>query len=358
VLTTGLLTHKWEKPPEKPAENLSGADWIYDILKSSVIPAEDTAEWDCETAAGVAGLLLALHDYGAPPLKENMHLILHALSIGGDIPKPVGLLVLQSNFRNWFQDSELGPMLQEASIWTFITKWNEQAVSYYWDNKCIDLGHALAEIPSWQPYLRQYLCSWITLFFDSDRSLVEKYNSAITNIWKPATGGYTFRNSNEEALGLTYTALSQFWKEFDFSISKSQEWMTELYCSRRVVFGETLKIMQGDEQVELHFEVAKATDFTNTFSMPLQSSFVQAAGAARHEIVQHGHEESSKGWVEVLEQFAKILDDVANNMPIPTDLEKDKDHWNNVENQSGKEFDKLVELLGELTSSKESASIG
>ncbi|KAJ7757971.1 hypothetical protein B0H16DRAFT_1689430 [Mycena metata] len=350
VLTTGLLTHKWGGIPSEPAENLSGADWIYDTLKSSVIPTEDTAEWDGETAAGIAGLLLALCDYGAPPLKEHTHLILHAISIGGDILKPVGLLVLQPNFMNWFQDPKLGPMLQEASVWTFITNWNKQTVSYYWDNKCIVLGHALAEIPSWQSYLRQHLCSWITLFFNSNGRLVEEYDSAIINIWKPATSGYTFRNSHEEALGLTYTILSQFWKEFDFSMSKSQEWMSELYCSRQVVFSETLRMVQGDEQVELHFDVTKATDFTNTFSIPLRSSFVQAAGAARHEIMQHSQEESSKGWVGVLEQVAKMLDDVANNMPIPTDLEKDKDHWKNVEIQSYKEFDKLEELLGKLTS--------
>ncbi|KAJ7794778.1 hypothetical protein B0H14DRAFT_119576 [Mycena olivaceomarginata] len=190
VLAAGQLAQQhWSLNPTRSLEGLAGVSWVYEALES-VVPGEDTAEWDSEIAAGVSNLLLALYYHDAPPLKKHIHLIVKAISMGGHISRPAGFLLLWRDVVDWFQDPRLAPILQHASVWTFLLHLTPQ--QYNWINECILLGHMLSEIPDWQPHLEEELCSWITLFFRSKWDLAEKYNSVLTNIWQPPSGGYAF----------------------------------------------------------------------------------------------------------------------------------------------------------------------
>ncbi|KAJ7825579.1 hypothetical protein B0H14DRAFT_2596529 [Mycena olivaceomarginata] len=371
VLATGLLAEEWYFRSKKPSEHQVSTSWVYEALKR--ISVEDNVKWDSETEAGVAGLLLALYYCDTPPLKEHVQAILQVLLTTGKSPRKestltrnAGLLLLKTNLENWFQDPDLEPILQEASVWArLITQWIPQAGDYDIDHKGILLGHMLSKLPSWQPYLQQHLCSWITLFFQSKWDLAEKYNSVLMKIWQPATGGYTFTDSDEEALGLTYAALSQGWQEFDFSSSEALAKVTSwLRCSSRVLLRETFYAKQARARVVQHLGALKATELTNTFLLPLRSSLLQAAAAARHKITQSSHDplaigtirkDSSKIWEEALGHVGKILDDLAAKMPIPTDPEKDEDYWEDLHIQFYKEIQMMEEMLGKLTLSKDSA---
>ncbi|KAJ7323979.1 hypothetical protein DFH08DRAFT_817455 [Mycena albidolilacea] len=371
VLATGLLAEEWYFRSKKPSEYQVSTGWVYEALKR--ISVEDNVKWDSETEAGVAGLLLALYYCDTPPLKDHVQAILQVLLTTGKSPRKestltrnAGLLLLKTNLENWFQDPDLEPILQEASVWArLITQWIPQAGDYDMDHKGILLGYILSKLPSWQPYLKQHLCSWITLFFQSKWDLAAKYNSVLMKIWQPATGGYTFTDSDEEALGLTYAALSQGWQEFNFSSSEALAKVTSwLRCSSRVLLRETFYAKQARARVVQHLGTIKATELTNTFLLPLRSSLVQAAAAARHKITQSNHdplaigtirEYSSKIWAEALEHVGKILDDLAAKMPIPTDPEKDEDYWEDLHIQFYQEIQMMEEMLGKLTLSKDSA---
>ncbi|KAJ7850653.1 hypothetical protein B0H14DRAFT_841899 [Mycena olivaceomarginata] len=108
VLATSQLTHwHWPPNPTRLLEGLAGVSWVYEALESAV-PGEDTTKWDSEIAAGVSNLLLALYYYDAPPLKEHIHLIVKAISMGGHISRPAGLLLLRRDVVDWFQDPPAG----------------------------------------------------------------------------------------------------------------------------------------------------------------------------------------------------------------------------------------------------------
>ncbi|KAJ7794760.1 hypothetical protein B0H14DRAFT_3158966 [Mycena olivaceomarginata] len=340
VLAIGQLTQwHWPSIPTRSLEGLAGVSWVYEALESAV-PGEDTAEWDSEIAAGVSNLLMALHDHDAPPLKEHIHLIVKAISMGGHTSRPAGLLLLRRDVVDWFQDPQLGPILQHASVWTFLLQWTPK--QYNWVNECILLGHMLSEIPDWQPHLEEELCSWITLFFGSEWDLAEKYNSVLTNIWQPPSGGYAFITPNEEALGLTYAALSGFWEGFDVStlssIEKSPSW---LRCTRLVVLCKGPKILNEEEWWAEHIE--STPEFKAAFSVPLQNSLVKVVAVARDTISSQ-----SSTMMVVIEGIAKILEDLVNTVAKPTDVEKD---WYKLQEQFDAEINQLEESLQNIKSS-------
>ncbi|KAJ7850659.1 hypothetical protein B0H14DRAFT_3137597 [Mycena olivaceomarginata] len=336
VLATGQLT-QWHSflNPAQSLEGLAGVSWVYEALKSAV-PGEDTAKWDSEIATGVSNLLLALYYYDAPPLKEHIHLIVKAISMGGHTSRPAGLLLLRRDVVDWFQDPQLGPILQYASVWTFLIHWTLQQYNWNWNNECILLGHILSEIPDWLPHLEEELCSWITLFFGSKWDLAEKYNSVLTNIWQPPSGGYAFVTPNEEALGLTCAALSGFWEGFDVStlssIEKSPSW---LRCTRLVVLCKGPEIYDEKRRWTEHTE--STPEFKAAFSVPLQNSLVKVVAVARDTISSQ-----SSTMMVVIEGIAKILEDLVNTMAKPTDVEKD---WYNLREQFDAEINHLEESL-------------
>jgi hypothetical protein len=199
----------------------------------------------------------------------------------------------------------------------------------------------LSEIPDWQPHLEEELCSWITLFFDSKWDLAEKYNSVLTNIWQPPSGGYAFITPNEEALGLTYAALSGFWEGFDVStlssIEKSPSW---LRCTGLVMLRKGPVIHNEGGWTE-HIE--STPEFKAAFSVPLQNSLVKVVAVARDTIPSQ-----SSTMMVVIEGIAKILEDLVNTVAKPTDVEKD---WYNLEKQFDAEITQLEESLQNIKSS-------
>ncbi|KAJ7850656.1 hypothetical protein B0H14DRAFT_841918 [Mycena olivaceomarginata] len=336
VLATGQLT-QWHSSsnPTKLLEGLAGVSWVYEALESAV-PGEDTTKWDSEIAAGVSSLLLALYYHDAPPLKKHIHLIVKAISMGGHTSRPAGFLLLRRDVVDWFQDPQLGPILQHASVWSFLIHWTSQQYNWVWNNECILLGHMLSEIPDWQPHLEEELCSWITLFFDSKWDLAEKYNSVLTNIWQPPSGGYTFITPNEEALGLTYAALSGFWEGFDVStlssIEKSPSW---LCCTRLVMLCKGPRIY--NEETGWPEQIESTPEFKAAFSVPLQNSLVKVVAVARDTISSQ-----SSTMMVVIEGIAKVLEDLVNTVAKPTDVEKD---WDKLYEQFYAEINRLEESL-------------
>ncbi|KAJ7484207.1 hypothetical protein FB451DRAFT_1231784 [Mycena latifolia] len=98
------------------------------------------------------------------------------------------------------------------------------------------MGHILARQPEWRGEIRPGLCTWIVVFFQvkwrdtlNTQASVERYNSVLTKIWNPDTGGYHFINDVEKAVGLSCAALSNLWEGFDFtateSLAKSVPWL-------------------------------------------------------------------------------------------------------------------------------------
>jgi hypothetical protein len=264
--------------------------------------------------------------------------------MGGHISRPAGFLLLRRDVVDWFQDPQLAPILQHASVWTFLIHWTLQ---YDWDwcNECILLGHMLSEIPDWQPHLE---CSWITLFFGSDPDLSEKYNSVLTNIWQPPSDRYAFVTPNEEALGLTCAALSGFWERFDVStlssIEKSPSW---LRCTRLVVLCKGPKIYNEAGWPE---QIESTPEFKAAFSVPLQNSLVKVVAVARDTISSQSLSNDQvplhrPTMMVAIEGIAKILEDLVNTVNTVTKPTDAENHWYKLQEQFDAEINQLEELL-------------
>ncbi|KAF7345627.1 hypothetical protein MVEN_01581900 [Mycena venus] len=352
VLAAGPVAVHWSWLPEKSTEDGAGPAWVYEALNSAIIPSHNPDEWDIETQTGVASLLLALHHYDAPPLEEHIHLILRALSTGGYISEHAALLLLQSNVVNWFQDAQLRPMLQQAGVWAFLTHWLLEINDSELNDECILLGRTLSTMPDWQAHLRQEQSSWIAIFFGSTWDLVDEYNTVVTSIWKPSIGGYAFTSRNEEALGLTYAALSQVWQEFDFSTSRNlKNSLPWLRCSGQVVlFKEFTNYLTG--KVLRRVVVTQTADFTKTFALPLRDALVQAG----HQFTSASSNGKEDGEAGLRKQIRKLLEGLASNIPEPTDAEKRMDYWDGLQSQFDVEIGELEESLRKLAMSGERTS--
>ncbi|KAJ7327638.1 hypothetical protein DFH08DRAFT_940873 [Mycena albidolilacea] len=316
VLAIGLLTESYPKSwylrkcPGTP-------DWIYEALKSDVIPIGRSAEWNSKTQAGVAALLQALHHYDAVPPKESIHVILHALQIGGDISDLAAIILVETS---WFQDPELETVLRDASVWTYICRGLPESTTE-WVQQFICLGHTLAQLPGTQSQLFQEgLCAWISAFFSQPwwerQSLAEQYVFILTKIRKPYTASYAFINTDEEACGLTYVALSDIWEDFTFFTQSSlDELILWLHCSRKVLWHQYEKCH------------AATVAFQETFSVPLQRSFAKAAEAARHGAlsVSSNGGDSLLAQGEAMENIAEILEGFGNGMA--TSVTGNDSHW-------------------------------
>ncbi|KAF7338839.1 hypothetical protein MSAN_02206800 [Mycena sanguinolenta] len=159
VLATGLLTETYY--PGIPSCSGDPA-WIYRAL-DSVDNFAHTLEWDHITISGINGLFSALLHHGAAPAKQHIHLVLHALSLPGPISTTAAYLLLQENVAGWYQDVQLGSILQEADVWSSLIGAALRNGDLH--QPCVVLGNTLVGIPSWQPFILEELGSWITIFF-------------------------------------------------------------------------------------------------------------------------------------------------------------------------------------------------
>ncbi|KAJ7670692.1 hypothetical protein DFH06DRAFT_1124995 [Mycena polygramma] len=67
--------------------------------------------------------------------------------------------------------------------------------------------------------------------------------------------------------------------------------------------------------------------FLTMFCVPLRDTLLQAATLVRHALGKDGQADSpdlSQEWQKVLESFAKILEDITNQIPTDADLDDDR----------------------------------
>ncbi|KAF8210851.1 hypothetical protein K438DRAFT_99190 [Mycena galopus ATCC 62051] len=341
VLATCALAENWYPGPRLVPEG--PVTWIYTALQSEAV----TGLWDSETQASIAGLLQALNHYDVTPEQNNIHLIIRAMSMGGNISRSAGLLLLKQNVLNWFEDPELGTLLQEGSIWALLSQQILQESSvdlnFHWGYDYIFRGHILLEIPDWQSYLWQELGSWMTVFLRL-QCLEEHYISVLISISKPSTGRYAFTDLMEKALALTCTTLTNFWETFNFSVpSTLEKFPAWLRCTSLAVLRSEYKPShrKGPQGVS---GAVVTPEFKEAFFEPLRNSLINAATAARHEIFF----DSSLMRVPVLRNMADILEDVTTKIGGPADPPKEEDHWEKLWELFDEKINKLEELLTEL----------
>jgi hypothetical protein len=352
-ISVALVTLFFSEPySSEVVEYLEGeTGWIYEVLKSFNNSAKDH-DWDTRTVTGVDGLFNALLHYGAPPAKENLHLLLQALSFPGRISTSAACLLVATN---WFQDDELRFILQQGSVWSSLI----HIASDNWDlaRNSIRLGHTLASIPDWQPFIRQELCSWITVFFRwlAHWRRVKEYNSVLSQIWNPVPGEYEFIDDNEKALGLTFIALLKIWEDFDFAAADIlNKFVQMLRCTNWAVlqwFHE-----KEEEQRRAYYTNSGpeiTPRFITAFSIPLHDSLLRVLATIRMHTstgnTPSDSEELSAEKMKAFDSIAQILENIANKMPLSmSDVEqeqRDWNYWNQLQNQLQTEINELERSL-------------
>ncbi|KAF7348681.1 hypothetical protein MVEN_01386900 [Mycena venus] len=354
--TTNRLANKDDFP--FPGWRDSGdPSWIYETLEC-VQTLMDKHEWVNMNADRVGGLFNALLHHGAPPARKHVHLLLHALSLPGLISRYAAQLFVQNNVRDWFLDEELQPILQKGSLWASIMRISSR--NFFLRDHFIALGHTLASVPTWKPFIHEKLSSWIMLSFYhplSRESLigVEKYNSVLSQLWNPDTGKYEFINDSEKALGLSFVALSKLWTEINFDSSGSPwgDVFENLRCTGCTVLRVhyaipiTMTKMDGEPQ---HISAEITPQFIKAFSHPLHGSLIRAAAAIKALAVRANNpsdlQEIFPYKPEVLESITKIIEELGNKMPHSvTDLEQQPESWDKLREQFNEEIDMLEKSL-------------
>ncbi|KAJ7081928.1 hypothetical protein C8R44DRAFT_905079 [Mycena epipterygia] len=328
-----------------PSGSASEAGWVCNALNTvNDVTGGQHQQWDSRTAAGISGLLNALHFYRVPPAKEHIHMLIQALSISGDISVNAAHLLLQNNMVDWYQDDNLQPILQGASVWLSLARVTADA--HFLGRDFIALGYTLADISDWQSHIREDLCSWMTIFFSvywEHWDLTDKYTSVLCNIWNTDSSGYTFIDNGEKALGLSFMVLSKTWEGFDFTTAESlNQCVLWLCCTGRVTLRSTYET-EDDSAKQI------IPGFKSTFSVPLQASLMYAVTMAR-ESAFPGSEEVSSERNAVLYSIARILEDMAGKMPNLEDSEEhDRYYWRGLRAQFEEDISTLEKSVHKMS---------
>ncbi|KAK6985063.1 hypothetical protein R3P38DRAFT_2661870 [Favolaschia claudopus] len=239
ICIPGLFPSKeiwWRTPSSNPAAE----SWIYPALRSIPSPINEQGKHEENIVETLNGLLCALYNIGIPPYKDSLELLVQLLSIPADVSNTAACLLLQENVRDWYIDPEFGPKLQDHSVWALLSAAVLNLKHWRMLEQYVDLAYLLSAIPEWQPYLEKEKCCWIRIFpvtyIETSKQDLRKYNAVFKTIWAPSSSTST-QTDLEEAIGLVYGALSEFWALFDFTVSLDTKslfaWME---CSNSVIF--------------------------------------------------------------------------------------------------------------------------
>ncbi|KAJ6599776.1 hypothetical protein DFH09DRAFT_1503939 [Mycena vulgaris] len=215
----------------------------------------------------------------------------------------------------WLENKELLSSFEEHSVWPSLGHIAVHDKDQKFGSKYLNIGRALAKIPEFRQHMEGELATWMRVFFSTDytESMVIKYNGVLREVWRLNTGIYTFEEHMAEGFGLSLAALSQVWKDFDFTASgwldKSALWLRS-----------TILVMIRRDLLEhrVQFHVIKA------FFLPLANVLMQTAAAVREMDLGRGSEDiHSGGSREALEIVSRILEDLGSQMKTLPDEQKD-----------------------------------
>ncbi|KAK7031910.1 hypothetical protein R3P38DRAFT_2521963 [Favolaschia claudopus] len=241
ICTSGLLSPGIQR--YSLSSNPAAESWIYPTLRSIPSPINEQGKHEESIVETLDGLLWALYNNGIPPYKDSLELLVQLLSFPGDVSNTTALLLVQGNVHDWYTDSELGPKLRDNSVWALLSaavlkhSWSRLFTQY------VDLAYQLSTIPEWQPGLEKEKSCWIHIFPSISRSMeyLEKYNAVFKTIWTPHSSIST-QSHLEEAIGLVYGALSDFWASFDFAVSlDTKSLFAWLECTNSAIFNEAVQ---------------------------------------------------------------------------------------------------------------------
>jgi hypothetical protein len=266
--------------------------WVYDVI---ALVGIDDAQWDSKTITGVTDLLQALIYYDAPLMSmintspgfhdfltgRCIHLLCKSLSVTGNISSLAAHLLIRKDVLDWFRNSETRAVLQEASVWSSLARFSLELQDYVqFTTEFILRGWAIAIIPDWQPHVRRELCSWIAAFFRGEIprrprwDLSKEYISVLKTVWVFTVGDYAFTEDEEEALGLSFVALTNLWDGFDFRSSGNFEHASAwLRCTGYAIRSGYHTRHSGWTPISSSFQTG--------FGFPLARSLLRASERAR-----------------------------------------------------------------------------
>ncbi|KAF7348705.1 hypothetical protein MVEN_01389300 [Mycena venus] len=355
VLATGRLTarHNYghRSPNREHVSNLQDGVWVYIALTGISETALGEEPWDSLTANGVAGLLAALMFYRLPAEKEHIHILLRALTIPGDVSENAAALLVEDHVITWFQDEELDPILEAASVWSSLMHVALEVDKPGLTRSCIHMARTLAEIPHWKSEIQEELCALITIFFRmgyGGRKVAGSYNLIVSEFCQTRPS-YDFVDSDERTLGLSYQVLCDVWRDFDFTASGSMLKSVVLWlrCTNVVLMCTYFFVCDDGEFLsEDYMEIT--SEFKTAFSVPLRDALLEAATAAENMPAGSGLLDSRNG-KEVVGKITEILQDMASKTPKHTDPRKaDKLHWESVRKQLDEDIYILETMVDRL----------
>ncbi|KAJ7670662.1 hypothetical protein DFH06DRAFT_1369638 [Mycena polygramma] len=303
------------------------ATWVHKALDCIVASARDEGDWDNQVMNGVAGLLNALFYYRAPVDKKHIHTVLRALKLPGHVSaeNAAYLLVHDDQFA-WFQDEQLQPTLQDASVWPSIMHTAVRRNRFDLTKSCLHLGCKLVQMTYWKPQVLAELCSWIPVFFDTGGrvqadTLAPVFNSVLG---EGCQTGYSFCDDREQALGLSYEVLCNVWGDFKLNTPEQLETFIPWLRCTALLAKETYGGVVWAEGFPTYLPVTSR--FETTFCVPLRDTLLRGAKTARDTLTKCSQADSpdiSQEWNKVLQSVPDILEDIANQTPTDANPEED-----------------------------------
>jgi hypothetical protein len=171
----------------------------------------------------IGNLLQVLLDYTplqSKPTITALRVIINGLS--ADVEETRFLVVhVLCSAHQWFVDSDLQPVLQEASVWERLGASLPRFTTEGWETSRIffdylALGNQLSQTQEWKPIIAQDLPSWLSILeMLPDMTLMTwTFCAVLSRVWNPDTAE-TESLGNEKPRAMEFVVLTDAWDGFD-----------------------------------------------------------------------------------------------------------------------------------------------
>ncbi|KAJ7888028.1 hypothetical protein B0H13DRAFT_2533647 [Mycena leptocephala] len=184
-------------------------DWVYATLER----LHDVRHRRVHLMSDLLLVLFICRPIRGKPNAASLRLILSSFHVPGPNKfrsrlKRLALRVF-CHADHWFSDDELGPILEEASVWPSFAR---NGTAYY-----SILGEKLSNIPRWRSIISQDLPGWLAQYpTPNNGEEAIRFLIVLSRVWD-ADAAEAVKLGDEQALAMMFIALANTWERVDFS---------------------------------------------------------------------------------------------------------------------------------------------
>ncbi|KAJ7467535.1 hypothetical protein FB451DRAFT_1401537 [Mycena latifolia] len=333
-------------------DSLDDVSWVYSSLEQlyNSTPKNVAAIGDL-----VQALFLYRHRRNKPSptaLRAILSIITSGVGDPADSTQTLKYLAFRvlSSADHWFQDDELGPVLQEHAVWAMLGAVRLSALTQDITIHYISLGDKLSQLPQWKPVIAQDLTGWLShlgSLLDVEGTELEPtqklFGNVLSRVWGPHAAEHQYFGE-EKLLVMVFGALTNALHQLNSSTT---------WDMHHVILLAQWTIVSVFHARMCHFRTRQLHmfDLFRVTMVRLGDTLARSAEMANAAATAEGLD-GNQDLKDVLTSAAKLLSKLGSTindeLSVPTSGRVDYDygmHWGRIREGLNRDLDSLRQLV-------------